>query len=245
MHRGRHPVLMRMKTGVTKDGKLTGMSLRDASRRRRLRLLRRRLAPFIRARCRRSPTKFRATASAAAARSPTSRPAGPSGDTGRRSRASARRCSSTRSQCELGLDPAELRLKHCRQAELAHGKLAEIGPSAWRNASGQVVSRSDWKNEHRKLPDQAAASASPAVPTSPAPGCRSTGTTCRTRACSSARPQRADDGVLRRDRDRARVGRCARRDGRRSARHRRPTIFAASRATPPSRRWTSAPTPAA
>ena len=27
MHRGRHPVLMRMRTGVTKDGKLTGMHL--------------------------------------------------------------------------------------------------------------------------------------------------------------------------------------------------------------------------
>ena len=27
MHRGRHPVLMKMKTGVTKDGKLTGMHL--------------------------------------------------------------------------------------------------------------------------------------------------------------------------------------------------------------------------
>lgn len=27
MHRGRHPVLMRMRTGVTRDGKLTGMHL--------------------------------------------------------------------------------------------------------------------------------------------------------------------------------------------------------------------------
>ena len=27
VHRGRHPVLMKMKTGVTKDGKLTGMHL--------------------------------------------------------------------------------------------------------------------------------------------------------------------------------------------------------------------------
>ena len=51
MHRGRHPVLMKFRTGVTKDGKLTGMHLQTlldgggyGSLRRREHLLHRRAA---------------------------------------------------------------------------------------------------------------------------------------------------------------------------------------------------------
>ena len=40
LHRGRHPVLMKFRTGVTKDGRLTGDAPADAARRRRLRLAR-------------------------------------------------------------------------------------------------------------------------------------------------------------------------------------------------------------
>src|SRR5207248_4240395 len=34
MHRGRHPVLMKMRTGVTRDGKLTGMHVQRSEERR-------------------------------------------------------------------------------------------------------------------------------------------------------------------------------------------------------------------
>ena len=52
-HRGRHPVLMKFRTGVTKDGKLTGHGAADAARRRRLRLATAWRAPSTPARCRR------------------------------------------------------------------------------------------------------------------------------------------------------------------------------------------------
>ena len=52
-HRGRHPVLMRFRTGVTNDGRITGHGSADAARRRRVRIVRRRPARSTPARCRR------------------------------------------------------------------------------------------------------------------------------------------------------------------------------------------------
>ena len=96
-HRGRHPVLMRFRTGVTNDGKITGTGSADAARRRRLRIVRRRQHVLHRRAADRDLRHSRAIASAAAACSPTSRRAVPSVATARRSHALARKCSSTRS----------------------------------------------------------------------------------------------------------------------------------------------------
>ena len=85
-HRGRHPVLMRFRTGVTSDGKITGTGSADAARRRRLRLVRRGEHVLHRRAADGDLRHSRATASAAAACSPTSRRAARSAATARRRR---------------------------------------------------------------------------------------------------------------------------------------------------------------
>ena len=96
IHRGRHPVLMWIKTGFTKDGDITGIHFRPGSTAART-------APT--ASPRRSTPAFApdrdlqdagATSSRARASSPTSRRAGPSAATARRSRASRSSARSTR-----------------------------------------------------------------------------------------------------------------------------------------------------
>ncbi len=84
-HRGRHPTLMWVKTGVTKDGAITAMHFKSL------------LAPITRARCRPSPITCPATSSRGPARSPTNRRADPNADTARHSPATRWRCISTSS----------------------------------------------------------------------------------------------------------------------------------------------------
>ena len=96
VHRGRHPVLMKMKTGVTKDGKLTGMQLQTlldgggyGSHGPASTFYTGVLTPVT--------ITTRASSSRPAGCSPTSRPAAPSAATARRSLASGQECSWTRS----------------------------------------------------------------------------------------------------------------------------------------------------
>ena len=184
-HRGRHPVLMQLPHRRHEGRQDHRHAPADAARRRRLRLLRRGEHLLHR---RAADGDLRAAAlplRGLPRRSPTSRPAGRSAATARRSRASARRSSSTRSPRRLGLDPAELRLQHGAPAGHAHRELAaRSARSGSASASARSSTRSGWKDKHRQAAARAAASASPARPTSAAPGCRSTGTRCRTRACS-------------------------------------------------------------
>jgi len=95
-HRGRHPVLMWVKTGVDADGRITpctsgapstGVRTAPTARRR----------SSTRAPCRPSPTTSPPTSSRACASSPTSPPAAPSAGTARRSRASRSSSTWTRS----------------------------------------------------------------------------------------------------------------------------------------------------
>jgi len=85
-HRGRHPVLMRVRTGFTPDGRITAMHFSPSS----MAVPTARTAwraPTIPVRCRRPPTRSRTIGSRGYASSPTSRRAGPSAGTARRSRA--------------------------------------------------------------------------------------------------------------------------------------------------------------
>src|SRR5207245_2077418 len=96
-HRGRHPVLMKFKTGVKKDGTITGLHLRtliDGGAYGSYGVASTHYAGALQ----QLPIIFRATVTKAAGRLPTNPLAGPSGDTARRSRVSARKCSSTRSR---------------------------------------------------------------------------------------------------------------------------------------------------
>ena len=222
-HRGRHPVLMKIRTGVTKDGAITGMHFADAARRRRLRLLRRGVAPSTPARCRPSPTsvpRYRSTARRVFTNKP---PCGPKRGHGTpQPRFAVRRCSSTRSPSELGSTRPSCGSGIVAKPNTRHRQLAAasapIGLARVHRQGGRGVGLEGAAPEAART---AAGSASPARPTSPAPGSRSTGTTCRTRACScKRRPQRRRHRLLRRDRDRPGLGRRARLRRRRGARHR-------------------------
>ena len=153
MHRGRHPVLMKFRTGVTKDGKLTGMHLQTLRRRRRLRQLRRRQHLLHR---RAADGHLRAAALQVrggarlhqqAAVRPEARPRHAAaalrpGSAARQDRREARHGSGRAAPEERA------------QAEFAHGQLAaRSAPSASRNASGKWSRRSDWNSSIRKLPN--------------------------------------------------------------------------------------------
>ncbi len=94
-HRGRHPMKMRFKVGLAKDGAHRGGRLEDPDRRRRLRARSGWSPPTTPASCSPGPTASRPTASTRPASSPTSRPAGPSAATAACSPASPSRSPST------------------------------------------------------------------------------------------------------------------------------------------------------
>ena len=219
MHRGRHPVLMKFRTGVTKDGKLTGMHLQTLSTAAATAATAPR-APSIPARCRPSPTNCRATSSTPRASSPTSRRAAPSAATARRSRASARKIQLDKIAEKLGMDPAELRLKNGREANALTANWLKVGSIGLAECIRQVVERSGWKSRFGSCPLG-----------------KGLGLACGSYLCGAglpiylnkmpqsgvqllARPQRPGHRVLRRHRDRPGLGRRAGGDHRRSARHR-------------------------
>ena len=152
-HRGRHPVLMRFRTGVKQDGTITGGASPDAARRRRLRIVRRREHVLHRRAADRDRITSRATGSAAAACSRTSRRADRSAATARRRAASARRCSSTRSRSALGsirpTAPADRRAAGHADRQLSARRtigLAEcirrvVGAPDWRARVPQAAAR--------------------------------------------------------------------------------------------------------
>ena len=91
-HRGRHPILMKFKTGVKKDGAITGMHLQtliDGAPTARTELP----APFTLARCKLLPITSRAIVIKVAALSRINRLADRSVDMALRSRASDKKCS--------------------------------------------------------------------------------------------------------------------------------------------------------
>ncbi len=122
-HRGRHPVLMRIKTGFTQGRHDDRPASRVRPRRRRLRQLRRGLDLLHRRpadgdlQAAQLPLRRRSAAS------PTSRRAARSAATARRSRDSPSRSISTRRRERLGIDPADLRLRNLAAAGLDHGQL--------------------------------------------------------------------------------------------------------------------------
>jgi 4-hydroxybenzoyl-CoA reductase subunit alpha len=95
-HRGRHPVLMRFRTGVNATARSRGWICRHCSTAVRTGPMGSR-ARSTRARCRPSPTTFRATVSAAAVCSPTSRRADRKRGHGTPQSRFGRKCNSTRS----------------------------------------------------------------------------------------------------------------------------------------------------
>ena len=181
-HRGRHPVLMRFRTGVTNDGRITGLDLQtllDGGAYGSYGVA----STFYTGALQTVTYDIPRIASAAAACSRTSRRAVPSAATARRSRGSARKCSSTRSPsgsrsipptcaCDIVAPPDSLTANYLRVGTIGLAECIHASSSAPAGARSSASCRSD------------AASAWRARRICPAPACRSTGTTCRTPACS-------------------------------------------------------------
>ena len=211
LHRGRHPVLMKFRTGVTKDGKLTGMHLQTlldggayGSHGPASTFYTGVLTPLTYELPR---FKFEAC------RVFTNKPAcGPKRGHGTPQPRFGQEVQLDKIAEKLELDPAELRLNMVTKPNSLTASWLKIGSNGLAECIRQVVAGSGWKQKHGKLPA--------------GPRRRHRLRLLHVRRgrvdlleqdaafgrAADARPQRPGDGVLRRDRDRPGFGRRARRD---------------------------------
>jgi len=151
-HRGRHPVLMRMRTGVRKDGRLTGMHLQTlldgggyGSHGPASTFYTGVLTPVTYELPR---FKFEAC------RVFTNKPAcGPKRGHGTPQPRFGQEVQLDKIAESLGMDPAELRLKNVTQADSLTVNWLRIGSNGLADCIRTVVERSGWKAKHRKLPE--------------------------------------------------------------------------------------------
>jgi len=125
-HRGRHPVLMKFKTGVKKDGAITGMHLQTLDRRWRVWLVRSRQHVLLPAHCKPPPTTFRAIAIKAAAPSRINRPAGPSATCTPQPRF-GQEVQLDKIAEKLKIDPADLRLRIVESSNAVTANFFRLG----------------------------------------------------------------------------------------------------------------------
>jgi len=152
MHRGRHPVLMKMRTGVTKDGKLTGMSLQTlldgggyggygaAST----------FYTGVLQTVTYEVPRYRFDA----ARVFTNKPAcGPKRGHGTPQPRFGQEVQLDKIAERLGLDPADLRLNICAKPNSLTANWLKIGTIGLAECIRKVVDASGWKAKHRRLPE--------------------------------------------------------------------------------------------
>ncbi|MGB8435311.1 MAG: xanthine dehydrogenase family protein molybdopterin-binding subunit, partial [Burkholderiales bacterium] len=152
MHRGRHPVLMKMRTGVTKDGKLTGMSVQTlldgggyggygaAST-----FYTGVLQPVTY-----ELPRYRFDA----ARMFTNKPAcGPKRGHGTPQPRFGQEVQLDKIAERLGMDPAEFRLNIVAKPNTLTANWLKIGSIGLAECIRKVVDASGWKDKHRKLPE--------------------------------------------------------------------------------------------
>jgi len=150
MHRGRHPVLMKFRTGVTKDGKLTGMHLQtlvdgggyggygaaSTFYTGALQTVTYELPRY----------KFEA------ARVFTNKPpCGPKRGHGTPQPRFGQEVQLDKIAEKLGIDPAELRLGMVAKPNSLTANWLKIGSIGLAQCIQQVVLRSNWKDKHRKM----------------------------------------------------------------------------------------------
>ncbi|MCG6875380.1 MAG: xanthine dehydrogenase family protein molybdopterin-binding subunit [Betaproteobacteria bacterium] len=152
MHRGRHPVLMKMRTGVTRDGRLTGMSVQTlldgggyggygaAST-----FYTGVLQPVTY-----ELPRYRFDA----ARVFTNKPAcGPKRGHGTPQPRFGQEVQLDKIAERLGMDPAELRLNIVAKPNSLTANWLRIGSIGLAECIHKVVDASGWKDKHRKLPE--------------------------------------------------------------------------------------------
>ena len=151
-HRGRHPVLMKFRTGVNKDGKLTGMHLQTlldggayGSHGPASTFYTGVLTPVTYELPR---FKFEAC------RVFTNKPAcGPKRGHGTPQPRFGQEVQLDKIAEKLQMDPAELRLNMVTKADTLTANWLKIGSTGMAECIRQVVDRSGWKQKHRKLPE--------------------------------------------------------------------------------------------
>ena len=151
VHRGRHPVLMKMKTGVTRDGKLTGMHLQTlldgggyGSHGPASTFYTGVLTPV---------TYHYPRFKFEACRVFTNKPAcGPKRGHGTPQPRFGQEVQLDRIAEKLGLDPAELRLRNVVQKDSLTASWLRVGTIGLEACIRKVTEMSGWKDKHRELP---------------------------------------------------------------------------------------------
>jgi 4-hydroxybenzoyl-CoA reductase alpha subunit len=150
-HRGRHPVLMKYRTGVTKDGKLTGMHLQtmlDGGAYGSYGVA----STFYT--CVLQPVTYHLPRYAFdACRVFTNKPpCGPKRGHGTVQPRFGQEVQMDKIAEKLNMDPAEFRLNIVEQAGALTANYLKIGSMGLAECINKVVERSDWKNKYGKLP---------------------------------------------------------------------------------------------
>src|SRR5436309_9658861 len=151
-HRGRHPVLMKIKTGVTKDGAITAMdfdSFLDGGAYGSFGVASTFYPGALQTVTYQIPRyRFRGL------RAFTNKaPCGPKRGHGTPQPRFALEVQLDKVAEELNLDPAELRLKHLVKPNTVTANYLRVGSIGLRECIERVVEGSDWKNKYRKLPE--------------------------------------------------------------------------------------------
>ena len=152
MHRGRHPVLMRMRTGVTRDGKLTGMHLQtllDGGGYGSYGAASTFYTGVLQTVTYELP-RYRFDACRTFTNKP---PCGPKRGHGTPQPRFGQEVQLDKIAEKLALDPAELRLNIVAKPNTLTANWLKIGTIGLAECIRQVVNRSGWKQKHRKLPD--------------------------------------------------------------------------------------------
>jgi 4-hydroxybenzoyl-CoA reductase alpha subunit len=151
-HRGRHPVLMKFRTGVNKDGKLTGMHLQTlldgggyGSHGPASTFYTGVLTPVTY-----ELPRFKFDACRVFTNKP---PCGPKRGHGTPQPRFGQEVQLDKIAEKLGIDPAELRLNMVTKENALTANWLRIGSTGLAECIRTVVERSGWKNKHRKLPE--------------------------------------------------------------------------------------------
>ena len=183
-HRGRHPVLMHLRTGLKRDGSITSQHLRtalDGGAFGSYGVASTYYTGALQTTTYRIPNYWFEGARAFTNKPP----CGPKRGHGTPQPRFAFEVHLDKAAHHLGIDPAELRLRNLQPPDSVTANWLRIGSIELGDCIEAVVQGSGWKERYGKLPEGRAWGL-PVVPTSAAPACRSTGTTCPSRACRSS-----------------------------------------------------------
>lgn len=150
-HRGRHPVLMRLRTGVTKDGKITGMDLQtllDGGAYGSYGVASTFYTGALQTVTYNIP-RYRFRGCRVFTNKP---PCGPKRGHGTPQSRFGQEVQLDKIAEALNIDPADLRLQMIAPANSLTANYLRVGTIGLAECIRRVVDRADWRNKHRKLP---------------------------------------------------------------------------------------------